>query len=213
MFYLQRNADLPRHVAQIRLLLEAGLKPERIILVLLPIDTTSIGRQPLRTMVVNSRGAITYRLRLPMAPFDTLIRSSRLAMLAWVRSGQHVGNPKFQPKHVTHSVGPALQDDLATIFQVLGETSRQHHVPVTVLFLPNREQIFGKAGYAVQDFVRAQCRVEGLDWFDARDLFVDEPDKLSLFLPDWHFTTKANRIVLSALLAHWKTEPERTSAP
>ncbi len=213
MFYLQRNADLPRHVAQIRLLLNSGLKPERIILVLLPIDITPLGRQPLRTMVVNSRGAITYRLRLPLRPFDALIRSSRLAMLAWVRSGQHIGNPEFQPKHVTDFVGPDLQNDLATIFRVLGATCRKHHVPVTVLLLPNREQIFGKAGYPLQDFVREQCRGEGIDCFDARDLFVDEPDKLSLFLPDWHFTTKANRLVLSALLAHWKTEPKETSAP
>ena len=191
MFYLQRNADLVRHVAQIRLLLDSGLKPERIILVLLPIDTTPLGKQPLHTMVVNSRGAITYRLRPPTPPFDALIRSSRLAMLAWVRGGLHVGNPKFQSKHVTDSVVPPLQEDLATMFHVLGATSRQHHVPVTTLLLPNREQIFGKAGYALQDFVREQCRVEGMDCFDARDLFVDEPDKLSLFLPDWHFTTKS----------------------
>ena len=212
MFYLQRNADLVRHVAQIRLLLDSGLHPERIILVLLPIDTAPIGRQPLSTMVVNSRGAITYRLRLPMRPFDALIRSSRLAMLVWVRSGQHVGNPNFQPKHIADSVVPDLQNDLATIFRTLGATSRQHHVPVTLLLLPNREQIFGKAGYALQEFIRERCRVEGLDCFDSRDLFVDEPDKLSLFLPDWHFTTKANRIVLSALLSHWKSEPETPNA-
>ena len=123
------------------------------------------------------------------------------------------GNPKFRPKRLTESVVPALQADLATIFHVLGETTRQHHVPVTVVLLPNREQIFGKAGYAVQDFMRELCRLERMDSFDARDLLVDERDKLSLFLPDWHFTAKANRIVLSALLAHWKTESPGTNAP
>lgn len=213
MFYLRRNAQLPLHVAQIRLLLDAGLKPERIIFVLLPIDTAALGKQPLRSMVVNRRGAITYQLRLPVPPVGALIRLSRLGMLAWVRSGKHVGNPAFQPRRLTDFVAPELQDDLAAIFHVLSATARQHDVPVTILLLPNREQVFGTAGYAVQDFVRERCRLEGMDCFDARDLFVDEPDKLSLFLPDWHFTTKANRIVLTALLAHWKSEPETTSAP
>ena len=213
MFYLRRNAQLPLHIAHIRLLLDSGLKPARIIFVLLPIDTAALGTQPLRTMAVNSRGAITYRLRPPQPPFDALIRSSRLAMLAWVRSGRHVGNPQFKPKHVTDFVAPELGDDLGTIFRILGATCRRHHVPVTVLLLPNREQVFGKAGYALQDFVRERCRVEGMDCFDLRDLFVQEKDKLSLFLPDWHFTTKANRIVLAALLGHWKIEPGVGDAP
>lgn len=208
MFYLRRNAELPLRVAQIRLVLKSGLKPERIIFVILPIDTGTLGKQPLRTMVVNSRGAITHRLRLPPPPFDTLIRSSRLAMLAWVRSGRHVGNPGFKAKHVTEFVAPDLQKDLATLFHVLGTTARKHDVPVTVLLLPNREQVFGQAGYAVQDFMRERCRAEGLDCFDARDLFTHEPNKLSLFLPDWHFTDKANRIILDALLAHWEDAQE-----
>ena len=130
-----------------------------------------------------------------------------------MRSGRHVGKPQFKPKLVTDFVAPELGDDLGTIFRILGATCRRHHVPVTVLLLPNREQVFGKAGYALQDFVRERCRVEGMDCFDPRDLFVEEKDKLSLFLPDWHFTTKANRIVLAALLAHWKTEPGVSDAP
>ena len=213
MFYLQRNTQFPLHFAQVRLLLDSGLKPERVILVLLPIDITPLGKQPLRTMMVNSRGALTYRMRLPMPPFDALIRSSRLAMLAWVRSGRHVGNPSFRPRRTTEFIVRPLQDDLTTLLHVLGATSRRHAVPVTVVLLPNREQVFGKAGYAFQDFVRERCRLEGMDSFDARNLFDGETDKLSLFLPDWHFTSKANRIVLRALLAHWKVEPERTSAP
>ena len=35
----------------------------------------------------------------------------------------------------------------------------------------------------------------------------------ALFLPDWHFTAKANRTLLQALLAHWKEEGANTRAP
>lgn len=208
MFHLRRNAEMFVHVAQIRLLLESGLKPERIILVLLPLDTASLGRQPLETIKVNRGGAITYRLRPPPAPFDALVRSSRLALLAWVRSGQHVGNPSFQPKRSTEFITPSLQKDFAAILRVLGATARKHHIPVTILLLPNREEIFGKDGYAPQDFLHERCRIEGLDCFDARNLFANEPDKLSLFLPDWHFTDKANRIILAALRSHWEDARE-----
>ncbi len=207
MFHLRRNAEMFVHVAQMRLLLESGLKPERIIFVLLPIDTVSLGRQPLETILVNRGGAITYRLRAPPATFDTLVRASRLAQLAWVRSGQHIGNPSFQPKQSTEFMTPSLQEDFAAILSVLGATARKHQVPVTILLLPNREQIFGKAGYAPQDFLRARCRAEGLDCFDARDLFAREQNKLSLFLPDWHFTPKGNRMILEALVEHWKAAP------
>ena len=212
MFYLRRNADLPRHVAQIRLLLESGLQPERIVLVLLPIDTTPIGKQPLRTVMVNRRGAMTYRLR-PPPPVDAIVCGSRLAMLAWVRSGRHAGNPAFRAKDVTEFVAPELQNDLSTILHVLGETARKHDASVTVLLLPNREQVFGTAGYAVQDFVRERCRAEGLDAFDARALFANEADKRSLFLPDWHFTDKANRMILQALFEHWNDGAENTDRP
>ena len=213
MFHLRRNAEMFLHVAQIRLLLDAGLKPERIILVLLPIDTVTLGRQPLRTIAVNRRGAITYRMRLPPAPFDALLRSSRLATLAWVRSGQHAGNPSFQPKRSTEFLTSSVQEDFAAILRVLGASAQKHHVPVTVLLLPNREQVFGKAGYTVQDFMCERCRLEHLDCFDARDLFVEEKDKLSLFLPDWHFTDKGNRIVLEALRSHWMNTTEKSAAP
>jgi hypothetical protein len=206
MFYLRRNSQLPLFAAQLRLLLDSGLKPERAILVLVPADILPLAIYPLHAMGANSRGAIIYRWRPPPVPFNALLHSSRLALLAWVRSGRHTANPSFRPRLVTEDVPASVKQDLDTLFRVVGDVSRKHRVPVTVLLLPNREQIFGKAGHALQDFECECCRAKGIDCFDARDLFVNESDKLSLFLSDWHFTNKANRIVLQGLYRHWQPQ-------
>ena len=213
MFYLQQNSDLPLHIAQMRLLLESGLKPERIVLVLPPLELLPLLKQPLASMSVNSCGAIVYRWRPPPEPFEDLIKSSHLALLAWIRSGRHAGNPSFLPSRLTEELPPSIKQDLAAIFRVLGRLSRQYNIPVTVLVLPNREQIFGKGGYAPQDYETELCRRENLDYLDTRDLFKDESDKLSLFLADWHFTDKANRLVLDQLYQHWRQQSGTTSRP
>ena len=213
MFYLRHNSELPMHVAHLRLLLDSGLRPERVIMVILPVDLIPLGKQPLNTITVNSHGAITYRWRPAPAPFDAVLHSSRLALLGWVRSGRQTGYLPFQPRSRSDELPSSLTQDLATIFQVVGRISRKHDVPLTVVLLPNREQIFGKAGYPLQDFERERCRAEGIDCFDARDLFVNERDKLSLFLPDWHFTDKANRMILDALYSHWQQQTTGKSTP
>ncbi|HEY4285191.1 MAG TPA: hypothetical protein VGM62_19175 [Chthoniobacterales bacterium] len=212
MFYLRQNTELPERVAQLRLLLDSGFKPERVIMVLLPIDLIPLGKQPLNSIAVNSRGAITYRWRPAPPPLDALLRSSRFAQLAWIRSGRSTGKSPFQPRSQSDDELPiTLKKDLTTIFRVAAATCRTHNVPLTVLLLPNREQIFGKAGYTLQDFERERCRAEGIDCFDARNLFVNETDKLSLFLPDWHFTDKGNRMILDALYSHWQQQKKGTS--
>lgn len=213
MFYLRRNVQLPLQVAQLRFLLESGLKPQRVILVLVPNDIVPLAKQPLQSLAVNGRGAIVYRLRPPPAPFGALLHSSRLALVAWVRSARHTANPSFRPKLVTDEVPASVRQDLATIFGVIGNLSRTHGVPVTVLLLPNREQIFGKTGHALQEFECERCRANGIDCVDAHDLFVNESDKLSLFLPDWHFTDKANHIILDALYRHWQQQTDANNRP
>ena len=213
MFYLRRNSELPLQIAHLRLLLETGLKPERVILEVLPIELVSLLEQPLATMSVNSRGAIVYRWRPPPEPFNHLMQSSRLALLVWVRSGRAAGNPSFRPSRLTEELPASLKQDLAAIFRVVGRLSHQFHVPVTVLLLPNREQILGSAGYAPQDCQRELCRANTVDCLDTRDLFKNESDKLSLFLPDWHFSDKANRRVLDALYQHWQQQTGGSERP
>lgn len=206
MFYLQRNAQLPLQIAQLRLLLHSGFKPERIVLVLVPNDVLSLARQPLRTMTANSRGAIVYRWRRGPSLCNPLFRSSRLALLAWIRSGRHSGNPSFRPSRITEEPPASLKQDLATIFSILAEVTHRYGVPTTVMLLPNREQIFGQAGYALQDYECRCCRANGIDCFETHDLFANQTDKLSLFLPDWHFTDKANRMLLDGLYRHWREQ-------
>lgn len=210
MFYLRRNAEFPMQVAQMRLLLNSGLKPERVILVILPIDLVPLSKQPLHTILVNRKGAITYRWQAPAAPVDQLLHCSRLALLAWIRAGYNAEPSSFHIKQLVDEMPPSLTQDLTTVFRVIGQVSRQHDVPVTVLLLPNREQVFGQQGRAFQTFACDRCRIEGIDCLDASNLFLGETDKLSLFLADWHFTDKANRMVLDALYSHWQQRADRT---
>ena len=204
MFYLQRNERPGLRVAQMRLLLDHGLRPQRIIFVLLPVDAVSLCKQPLQSIHVNSHGAITTRLRMPAQPFDVLLRHSQLATLAWIRSGRHVWNPGFRMSQISDTLPQPLPDDLKQLVSAIGGLSRKHSVPVTVLLIPNREQIIGKAKFALQDSVIAMCRGQGLDWFDGRDVFAGVAEKQTLFLPDWHFTPGGNELLLSALLEHFK---------
>ena len=56
-----------RPAREIELLLEHGLRPERIFLVLMPVDSLVLGPQPLDTWYVTEKGAITFR---PAGPPD-----------------------------------------------------------------------------------------------------------------------------------------------
>ena len=203
MFYLQRNERPWLLIAQMRALLEHGLHPQRIIFALLPVDAVSLCKQPLESIHVNSHGAITTRLRMPAQPFDVLLRHSQLATLAWIRSGRHVWNPGFRMSQISDTLPPPLPDDLRQLVSVIGGLSRKHGVPVTVLLIPNREQIIGKSKFALQDSMIAMCREQGLDWFDARNVFAGVQEKQTLFLPDWHFTPRGNDLLLAALLGHF----------
>ena len=213
MFYLKRNVELPVRVAQLRLLLDNGLKPERVIFVLIPMDVVSLARRPLHMMTVHSGGAITYHWRLPAAPVRSIVSHSRLALLGWLRSGGDRANPTWQPAQVTEVLPESLRQDLTAIFNVLGELSRKHDVPITVVLLPNREQIFGQSGFALQDFEGDRCRAAGIDCYNTRDLFTAEPAKMLLFVSDWHFSDKGNRLILDGLYSHWQQSRNNKTQP
>jgi hypothetical protein len=202
IFYLGRNEILPLRVAQVRLLGQAGLRPERIFFVLLPNDLWQIGKRPLSFIAVNGDGAIATRMRRPAPPWDVAISRSLLASIAWIRAGRAEGDPAFRPAAVAGTPSLRLQDDLRRLLGELAAVSRRFALPVTVVVLPNREQVFGKAPFGFQNAVRDISRTAGLDFYDARGLFLDEPDKPSLFAPDWHFSARGNRLLLQGLLAH-----------
>ena len=130
------------------------------------------------------------------------MRGSRLAAIAWLRSGRAVGDPGFDRRKVAANPSARVRGDLARILDDLAETSRRYGVPVTVIVLPDREQIFGRAGFGFQDTVRELSRRARLDFYDARAPLVEADNKRGLFLPDWHFNERGNTLVMQGLLAH-----------
>jgi hypothetical protein len=210
MFYLKRNEPLHLRIAQARTLLGAGLKPDRIFFVVLPIDVTGYARRPLDSIVVTTKGAITYDIGNPPAPIDRLVSHSLLARTAWVREG---GTNRAIPQpDVTASIPSSLASQLSVLMDVLMETATRFDVPVTLVLLPNREQVFGTAGFALQDLLTNIAVSKGFDLFDARGVFDRQNDKMKLFLPDWHFTTLANRDIFDALLSHLTSKGIRVPA-
>jgi len=203
MFHLGRNEPINLRAAQARLLLENGLRPRRIIFVILPIDAAAVGLHPFSSILVNRNGALTYRVRMPAEPLASLIRHSRLALVAWVRSGRQQTDPSFHATQIDSAPTPSIMADLRAAIHSLGDDSRKYGATVTVLLIPDREQIHGQSRFPVQDAVAGMCRDEGIDCFDARQIFLDAGDKPSLFLPDWHFTPRGNRMLLAGLLAHF----------
>lgn len=205
MVYLRRNEPLYVRAAQLRLLLARGLKPERIIFVMLPIDSLLSPQRPISSIHVNTTGAITHAPRMPPEPFASVIQNSRLAFLGWVRSGRQNADPSYRPVHSAYRVSPFAADDLERVMSVLAQSARDHRVPITVALLPNREQINGRASFIWQDAVTGIARTNGLDVFDARHVFDGIASKLDIFVPDGHFNPYGNALVLAALRKHLDT--------
>jgi len=209
IFALRRQTELPLRAAEARLLLENGLRPERIFFVMFPIETLQIGRRPLSFIDVHPDGAMATRVRWPDAPWTEFVKNSRLATIAWIRSGRSAGDPSFDFSRVSGVPSPRVQADLSRIFDHLGETSRRFKVPVTVVAAPDRGQIFGQSGFGYQDTLAELSRRAGLDFLDVRKPFVEASDKRNLFVPDWHFNERGNKIFLQALLDSMKIPATR----
>jgi hypothetical protein len=202
IFNLGRNEHLVIRLAQIKLLLEQGLAPERIFVELMPLDLASLGEQPLATLRVSSRGALLYEPRLPSGPLGWLMRHSRAAFTAWCRSGRQRGNPDFRPSRLTERLEEPLLGDLRLLFERLARRAREHQVDVTVVLIPNHEQIQGRAPFGFQDTLTPLLRQQGFDVFDPRQVFCSYADRTALFVPDKHFSTKGNELLLAELLHH-----------
>lgn len=212
VFHLGRNEELCLRLAQIKLLLENGLRPERVFVALMPVDVLGLGAQPLATQRVTARGALTYELPHFPAPLDGVVRHSRLGLAACVRTGWQLGNPHFRRNTLYNGVGEPLLGDLRHLFANLNRVARRHGVPVTVLLIPAYHQICCGASCGFQDNLGAMLRQEGLDVFDPRDAFRAQPNQEGLFIPDRHFSPRGNQILLSELLGHLDRLPPREPA-
>lgn len=207
IFNLGRN-ELPFvRLAQIKLLLEHGLRPERIFVEFMPVDVLPLGPQPLDTVRVTTKGALTYEPRLPPGPAGWLVRHSRVALTAWVRAGRQHGNPGFKSGRVYEGVGEPLRGDLARLFGNLARLGRQYHVPVTVVLIPAYHQVVRGDPCGFQHVLGDMLRGYGLDVFDPRAAFIHFPNAQSLFLPDLHFNEAGNRLLLAELLKHLQRLP------
>lgn len=202
MFYLRRNEPPHVRVAQARQLVRNGLRPERVFFVLLPLDISTYGTTPLNWIKANANGAVTHRMRLPPAPVDRVVANSLFALTGWVRSGRHRANPDFRAGHVRAGLSPQLQSDWRQLLEALGEMSRAYAVPVTLVLVPDREQILAGEARLPQDILAQIGRGAGLDVLDVGPAFLSAERKQTLFLPDWHFSAEGNRILAGALLEH-----------
>jgi len=202
IFNLGKNEHLPLRIAQIQLLLERGLRPQRIFFELMPVDVVGIGQQPLHTWEITQRGAITFRPGSPPLMLADLPHQSRLALTAWCRTGKHHGNRQFNRSRLCREVVSPLQADLRQLFAHLAALSRKHDVPITVLLLPTYHQVCAGEGWVFQDTLGPIFREQWLDVFDVREPFVSDSDKPSLFIPDKHFSDRGNHILLQQVIAH-----------
>lgn len=201
IFHLGRNELLNVRLAQIEILLQDGLRPERFVIALMPVDLIALGEQPLDTIQVTRNGGYAYRPRLPTGVGGSLLDSSRLALTAWLRTGLHVGNPSFDRHRLYEGVHPILANDVRSMFAYLAEALHRASTPATILLIPAYHQIAAGAPFQFQDDLAPIFAELGYDVLDPRAAFrVDDPE--SLFLPDRHFNDKGNAILARELLAH-----------
>jgi len=201
IFYLGRNEDLPVRFAQVALLLDHGLRPERVFVVLLPLDLAGLGVQPLATLQVTSHGALGYQPRLPDGIAGRLLARSALVRAAWFRAGRQRGNPAFDPRALNERIDAPLLGDVGRLFTGLADAAHAHGVPVTVVLIPSYQQVLRGAPYGFQDTLTPLLVGLGYDVCDPRDRFARaaSPD---LFAPDRHLSPQGNQLLAGAVLAH-----------
>lgn len=202
VFNLGKNEPVPVRMAQIELLLDAGLRPERIFFQIMPLDFAGLAEQPLDTYHVTARGALTYRSNLPAPPLASVVKRSRVALTAWCRTGLQKGDPFMSRRRLTVAVDERLMRDAKHLFAGLARVTRRHGVPVTVILIPNYEHIWEKAPCGFQDALTPMLRRLGFDVFDPREAFIHHPNRAALFIPDKHFSPEGNRLLLAELLTH-----------
>jgi hypothetical protein len=207
IFKLGLNEPVPIRFAQIKLLLEKGLKPERILLSFMPVDCMVLGRFPLKTIHVTHKGALTYEPHLPEGPAGEIVQHSRIAFTTWVRTENHQGNSNYSHKHRYGAVEPVLLDDLRQLFGNLARVAKKHDVPVTVLLIPEFYQVVRGQGFGFQDDLGKLLREQGFDVIDPRQVFLEHPHPRDLYVPDYHLSPEGNRLLLNALFSHWNYTP------
>jgi hypothetical protein len=212
VFNLGRNELLFVRLSQIELLLENGLKPDRVFVAILPLDLWAFYLHSLAQTEANERGAITYRVRDPGGLAGWCVANSRLALTAWIRAKRHHAHPGFNPSRLPQGLSDDVLNDVRHLFANLQRVSAKHDVPVTVILIPNYEQIVKGASFGLQDQLAELFTSTGLDVCDTRNAFVNDTDKATLFIPDKHFSPRGNHLLLRAVLDHLDRKPRTEEA-
>ena len=105
VFNLGRNEFVYVRAAQIDLLLEHGLRPERILFELMPLDISVLARHTFEMVHAGKGGALAYQPRMP--PFGAaVVRDSRLALAGWVRADMQNCASILQSRRHDQANGP-----------------------------------------------------------------------------------------------------------
>jgi hypothetical protein len=203
IYYLQEPKDrIHLRIAQARLLLENGLRPQHMFFTLIPLEVREYARTPLSSVYVNRHGAINYRFRLPPRPLDSLVAHSRLALLGWIGSGLHHFDVTLRHSQVSEYLPPAVVEDFRRMFDAIGKLSRDYDVPATIVIFPHRNQILqDRSQFVMQRELERLGKGAGIMVFDPGATLRAHPDRRALFLPDWHHTDLGNEMIAKALLA------------
>ncbi len=201
VFNLGRNETVYVRSAQIDLLLGHGLKPERIVFALMPLDVAVLAKQSFAMVKAAPGGAMAFEPRLPPVG-GMIVRNSRLALSGWVRADLQNHIPNYNPSAMTRRMDLRLVAEVDYLFARIAEVAARHHIPLTVLLIPNHEQITKGAEFVFQDELTRIATEKGLNVLDVRDAFRRYPDKPALFIPDKHFSELGNRILLSEFVRH-----------
>jgi hypothetical protein len=202
VFNLGRNENFLVRLAQIKLLLEEGMLPERIFIELMPVDLAVLGEQPLKTTHVNRHGALVYEPAMPRGALGSVVRHSQLAFTAWARAGRHKGNRQFDRHTLYEGIPARLHADLAELFGNLAQLVQSRGVPVTILLIPSFDQIVGGASFAFQNQLGVLFRELGYDVIDPRAAFRNSGNPDSLYIPDKHLSDAGNILLMSQIYEH-----------
>ncbi|WP_439630508.1 hypothetical protein [Gemmata sp.] len=212
-FNLGKNEIVPVRLAQAEFLLDAGLPVEHLFVVVIPLDGYFYAMHGLDQIRVTPGGGISYDPRFPETG-GWLVRTSRLVRQGWTQTGLHANRPFYRVRQLNTRYDGAVLADFVRVYEEFAKTAARHRVPVTVVLLPNHEQVTQGAGFAFQDAVAPRLRELGYDVCDVRGAFLAFPNKPALFIPDKHFSDVGNRLLLATLLSHLKaTDPASADLP
>lgn len=203
LFFREANDRLNMRIPQARMIIDYGIKSDRLIFVLIPLEIARYTETPLAYFNVNAQGRIVYSVRKPPRPVDWIVDHSRLALIAWVRARRHNYLPNFRLNSIIENVPDTVEQDFRVMFGELGKLSRDKGVPVTVVMLPDRRQVlFDGSNYRLQTVMRSLAENAGLDYYDPVQLLRAQPDRAALYVPDWHYTDMGYKLVLEGLKQH-----------